>query len=80
MNLVTFHRTKNRFISDQDYQDWILTLGGEIEALNNRISTIESTARDWRKVANGVFAFARYAKEDFDSGDLLVIWNSNSIS
>lgn len=45
-------------------------LENEIESLNNRINVIESAARDWRQIANDVFAFARYAKEDFDSDDL----------
>ena len=45
-------------------------LENEIEALNKRINVIESAAKDWRQIANDVFAFARYAKEDFDSDDL----------
>lgn len=35
----------------------------------NSINTVESAAKDWRKIADQVFMFARYAKEDFDSGD-----------
>ncbi len=46
------------------------TLESELEALQTARNRAEHRARDWRKVADETFTFARYAKEDFDSDDL----------
>ena len=54
-------------------QAWFLSeeqlLTDQIDALNKQINTVESATKNWRKIADDVFMFARYAKEDFDSGD-----------
>ena len=42
----------------------------QIKAIQDSISRIEVAERRWRSIANDVFMFARYAKEDFDSDDL----------
>lgn len=55
-------------------QTWFLSeeqlLTDQIDALNKQINTVESATKNWRKIADDVFMFARYAKEDFESGDL----------
>lgn len=45
-------------------------LENQITALETSMTTVEAAARDWRKVANDIFIFAKYAKDDFDSDDL----------
>ena len=53
-------------------QAWFLSeeklLTDQIDALDKQINTVESATKNWRKIADDVFMFARYAKEDFDSG------------
>jgi len=46
------------------------TLEEDLEALQDKRNNDEYKARDWRAMADEVFTFARYAKEDFDSDDL----------
>ncbi len=55
---------------DSWYHTEMQTLEDELEALQNVRNKAEYKARNWREVANEVFTFARYAKEDFDSDDL----------
>lgn len=63
-----------RYNGEADDDSWyfaeIGTLESELEALQNDRNKAEYQARNWRDVADEVFTFARYAKEDFDSDDL----------
>lgn len=45
-------------------------LENSLEMLQKDRNNAEYKARNWREVADEVFTFARYAKEDFDSDDL----------
>lgn len=45
-------------------------LEGQIEAIQDAIARVEVAEKRWRDIANDVFMFARYAKEDFDSDSL----------
>ena len=45
-------------------------LENKITTLEVSMTAVEAAARDWRKVANDIFIFAKYAKNDFDSDDL----------
>lgn len=46
------------------------TLEKDLETLQKDRNEAEYKARNWREVADEVFTFARYAKEDFDGDDL----------
>lgn len=63
-----------RYSGEADDDAWYLaemnTLEGELEKLQRSRNQSEREARDWRKVADDVFTFARYAKEDFDSDSI----------
>ncbi len=63
-----------RYNGEADDDSWYFA---EMKTLEDRLSKLQSerneseyTARNWREVANEIFTFARYAKEDFDSDDL----------
>ncbi|MBP5204770.1 hypothetical protein J6Z37_00510, partial [Candidatus Saccharibacteria bacterium] len=62
-----------RYRGEISDQAWFLDeerrLQDQIDALDKQINTVESATKNWRKIADDVFMFARYAKEDFDSGD-----------
>ncbi len=63
-----------RYSGEADDDSWFYaemsTLEDKLEELQNQRNKDEYKARDWRAKADEVFTFARYAKEDFDSGDL----------
>ena len=63
-----------RYEGEADDDAWyfgtLQTLEDELEALQKERNKAEHRARDWRAVADEVFTFARYAKEDFDGDDL----------
>lgn len=63
-----------RYNGEADDDAWYFaemkTLESELEALQTARNRAEHRARDWRKIADETFTFARYAKEDFDSDDL----------
>lgn len=63
-----------RYSGEADDDSWYFaemsTLEGELEALQEDRNKAEYKSRNWREVADEVFTFARYAKEDFDSDDL----------
>jgi site-specific DNA recombinase len=63
-----------RYSGEADDDSWyyaeMQTLEDELEALQKQRNDAEYKARDWRAKADEVFTFARFAKEDFDSGDL----------
>lgn len=63
-----------RYSGEADDDSWYFTemkvLENELESLQNDRNKAEYKARNWREVADEVFTFARYAKEDFDSDDL----------
>jgi site-specific DNA recombinase len=63
-----------RYNGEADDDAWYST---EMSGLEDKLKTLqkdrnkaEYKARNWREVADEVFTFARYAKEDFDSDDL----------
>lgn len=63
-----------RYGGEADDDAWYST---EMSCLEEKLKTLqkdrnkaEYKARNWREVADEVFTFARYAKEDFDSDDL----------
>lgn len=55
---------------DSWYYAEMQTLDTKLEELQQKRNKNEYKARDWRAKADEVFTFARYAKEDFDNGDL----------
>lgn len=55
---------------DSWYYAEMQTLDSKLDELQQKRNKNEYRARDWRAKADEVFTFARYAKEDFDSGDL----------
>ena len=63
-----------RYRGEISDQAWFLDeerkLQDQIDALDKQINTVENATKNWRKIADDVFMFARYAKEDFESGDL----------
>ena len=63
-----------RYNGEADDDSWFFaemkTLENDLENLQDKRNEAEYKARDWRAMADEVFAFARYAKEDFDSDDL----------
>lgn len=63
-----------RYRGEISDQAWFLgeekRLQDQIDALDKQINSVENATKNWRKIADDVFMFARYAKEDFDSGDL----------
>ncbi len=63
-----------RYNGEADDDAWyfaeISGLEEELEALQKDRNKAERKARNWREVADEVFTFARYAKEDFDSDNL----------
>lgn len=46
------------------------SLEDDLEILQSNRNESEYKARNWRELANEVFTFARYAKEDFESDSL----------
>lgn len=46
------------------------SLEQEMDRLQKSIEAVANAGKEWRRVADDIFLFARYAKEDFDSGDL----------
>ncbi len=57
-------------ITDQGY--FIIeqeNLEKELARLEEERNKVADIAKDWKEIANDVFLFARYAKEDFDSDD-----------
>ncbi len=63
-------RYKNIITDDSYFIDESENLENQIKACEKAIAKAEAASRDWRQVANDVFMFAKYAKEDFDSDDL----------
>lgn len=63
-----------RYTGEIKDQAWFMeesdNLEGRIQAIQDSIARVEVAERRWRDIANDVFMFARYAKEDFDSDDL----------
>lgn len=63
-----------RYNGEADDDSWyyaeMQTLDTKLEELQQKRNKNEYKARDWRAKADEVFTFARYAKEDFDNGDL----------
>ncbi len=63
-------RYKNIITDDSYFLEESENLENQIKAREKAIAKAEVASRDWRQVANDVFMFAKYAKEDFDSDDL----------
>ncbi|TAH33858.1 recombinase family protein [Candidatus Saccharibacteria bacterium] len=63
-----------RYNGEADDDAWYLSemklLEDKLEEIQGQRNDAEYKARDWRAMADEVFTFARYAKEDFDSDDL----------
>jgi hypothetical protein len=63
-----------RYNGEADDDAWYFaemnSLEKNLETLQKDRNKAEYKSRNWREVANEVFTFARYAKEDFDSDDL----------
>ncbi len=63
-----------RYNGEADDNAWyfaeMTTLEKNLETLQKDRNKAEYKARNWREVADEVFTFARYAKEDFDGDDL----------
>lgn len=63
-----------RYTGEIKDQAWFMeesdNLEEQIKAIQESIARVEVAERRWRNIANDVFMFARYAKEDFDSDDL----------
>lgn len=63
-----------RYNGEADDDAWYFAevsgLEEELEVLQKDRNKAELEARDWRAVADEIFTFARYAKEDFDSDNL----------
>jgi hypothetical protein len=63
-----------RYTGEADDDSWYFaemqSIEDELEGLQEIRNKAEYKARDWRAKADETFTFARYAKEDFDSGDL----------
>lgn len=63
-----------RYEGEADDDTWyfaeLKVLEDELTTLQNDRNQSEYKARNWREVADEVFTFARYAKEDFDADDL----------
>ena len=55
---------------DNFYASEMKKLESELKSLQKARNKTEVESRDWRKLANETFTFARYAKEDFESDDL----------
>jgi site-specific DNA recombinase len=63
-----------RYNGEADDDAWYFA---EVADLENNLKTLQTNrnqaeykARNWREVADEVFTFARYAKEDFDADDI----------
>jgi site-specific DNA recombinase len=63
-------RYKGEMNDDAWYTAEMSELEEKLETLQRDRNKAEYKARNWREVADEVFTFARYAKEDFDSDDL----------
>ena len=63
-----------RYSGEIKEQAWFMeesdNLEGQIKAIQDSIARVEVAEKRWRDIANDVFMFARYAKEDFDSDSL----------
>lgn len=63
-----------RYSGEITDQAWFLeesrNLEGQISAIQSSIARVEVAEKRWRDIANDVFMFARYAKEDFDSDSI----------
>lgn len=63
-----------RYTGEITDQAWFLeeskNLEGQISAIQSSIARVEVAEKRWRDIANDVFMFARYAKEDFDSDSI----------
>lgn len=63
-----------RYNGEADDDAWYFSemqlLEDKLEEVQEQRNAAEYKARDWRAMADEVFTFARYAKEDFDSDDL----------
>lgn len=70
--IANLRRMRYNGEADDDawYSTEMKTLESDLEALQAARNRAEHRARDWRKIADETFTFARYAKEDFDSDDL----------
>jgi site-specific DNA recombinase len=70
--IVNLRRMRYNGEADDDswYFSEMQTLEDDLKALQGDRNKAEYSARDWRAMADEVFTFARYAKEDFDSDDL----------
>ncbi len=63
-------RYRGECTDDDFYHEEMETLEAELEDLLKARTRTEIESRDWRKIANETFTFARYAREDFKSDDL----------
>jgi site-specific DNA recombinase len=63
-------RYKGEADDDAWYFDEMTKLESNLEMLQKDRNKAECNARNWREIADEVFNFARYAKEDFDADDL----------
>lgn len=63
-----------RYSGEITDQVWFLeesrNLESQISAIQSSIARVEVAEKRWRDIANDVFMFARYAKEDFDSDSI----------
>lgn len=71
-SIANLRQMRYRGEADDDawYFDEMAKLEKRLEALQKDRNKAEHKARNWREVADEVFTFARYAKEDFDADDL----------
>ena len=63
-------RYRGECSSDEFYESEMKKLEAELKDLLKARTKTEVESRDWRKLANETFTFARYAKDDFESDDL----------
>lgn len=63
-------RYRGECSSDEFYESEMKKLEAELKDLLKARTKTEIESRDWRKLANETFTFARYAKDDFESDDL----------
>ena len=63
-------RYRGECADDEFYNSEMKKLEKELKDLQKARNKTEVENRDWRKLANETFTFARYAREDFESDDL----------
>ena len=57
-------------IDDETFDKDAEELEAQIAEINRQLNNVQNAAKDWRRIANDVFLFARKAKDLFDNGTL----------